>query len=47
MTDWRIVEAGKGEGADAGDRSAPTTCTPACHLYDVGAVHFTRRAAPA
>src|SRR5262245_44594563 len=47
MTDWRIVEAGKGE--------APTLVEPArtynmhpgdAHLYDVGAVHSPKREAP-
>src|SRR5262245_47425589 len=47
MTDWRIVEAGKGE--------APTLVEPArtynmhpgdAHLYDVGAVHSPNREAP-
>jgi len=47
MTDWRIVEQGKGE--------APTLVEPVrtynmrpgdAHLYDVGAVHSPKRAAP-
>jgi hypothetical protein len=47
MTDWRIVEEGKGE--------APTLVEPVrtynmrpgdAHLYDVGAVHSPKRAAP-
>ena len=47
MTDWRIVEAGKGD--------APTLVEPVrtydmrpgdAHLYDVGAVHSPKRAAP-
>ena len=46
MTDWRIVEAGKGD--------APTLVEPVrtynmrpgdAHLYDVGAVHSPKRAA--
>jgi hypothetical protein len=47
MTDWRIVEAGKGEAPALVEPVRTYRLQPGdAHLYDVGAVHSPNREAP-